>query len=315
MNTLSKTTLGLAALVGTLLVSGSAKADGLLVKTAAISPAAQKALSAEIAAAKAKDSKYFDAIGKAELKGIDPATYGQFRLPVPMVGRELRAMKKDGLLPMLEAIAFKAPARGSHTDAEWEALKAGLVDAVGVLADPKAGPVLRAVFDSRASSGPVTRAAAEAVGVLCADDDLKLLQKRAVKSDVIFLDAVAGLGKCQRPEAATTLATLLAQASGDQATKIAEALGQVGSDTVWQSRIAKASDKAAMEKSAKQTKDIAAKALAKAYPSHGDDTRVRIKFAMRLVKHPEMVKLVLAERPGAKADGVKAIDSLVPLLQ
>jgi hypothetical protein len=303
--------------LGAALVPSIARADGLLVKTSALPESARRTLAAEIAAAKKKDPTHFDMLAKAKLNGIDPAVYGQARNPIPGVGRELRALKGDGLLPLIDALAFTTPARGSHTDAEWRALQLGVLEALGTLRDAKAGPVLRAAFEAQ-PSGDVARAAAEAVGMLCGDDDVKLLTKRATKGDALFNEAVRGLGQCRRPEAAKHLASLLDKAAdGTAASSLVAALDDLGSSWAWQAKVrgASPSDQAAITKAWNDSRSAIGPALAKAFARFGGDTRKVTERAIRKLEHPTMGMLLQGVRATTDATGQAAIDALVLRLQ
>jgi HEAT repeat protein len=137
------------------------------------------------------------------------------------------------LWPLLEALALRAPPESGPREAERQALAAGMLDALGVLRDPRAAPVLRSAFD-HGRSAAVVRAAARALGRLCDDTSLELLRRRAAGAGPHTLAAVGGLGPCRRLESAAELVAVLDTAADPAvAEAAAEALGVVGSSWAW----------------------------------------------------------------------------------
>ena len=141
MRDLVKKPLVTAALAAALLFgSGSALADGLAAKPSQLG-ASQKTLAAEIAALRKANPGAFDAV--QAVNSHRPEVYKKFRNPIPTTAREFRSLRASALLPMLEALAFDAPATDGLTEAEVTALTTGMLEAVGVLRDPRSGPVLQ----------------------------------------------------------------------------------------------------------------------------------------------------------------------------
>jgi HEAT repeat protein len=304
-----------AVLGATMLVAGTASADGLVVKTSSLPAQAKKDLEGQIAKAKLTHKATFDAVRAPS--GLDPAVYGKARNPVPTVARELRALGPDALLPMLEVLAFSAPAQ-KRTELELGSYKLGLIEAVGVLRDPRAMPVLRAAFEGESQSTAVARHAAEGLGKLCTDSELSILQKHAVKGDALAVGAVYGLGACKRPEAAKHLAGLLdATSDAAFAESVADALGKVGSSWAWSALERQAPDaaaKKAVQQKSEEARATAAKALAGVFlrlPA----TQSRVAKSLGMLEHPSIKKHLLDARTKADASGRQAIDALVTRLE
>jgi hypothetical protein len=210
---------------------------------------------------------------------------------------------------MLEALAFKAPARGSLTDEEWTALGVGMLDAVGMLRDARSRAVLHAAFESKSLSPALRFAAARAVGKLGGDADLALLTQHASKSDPLELYAIHGLGELRRPESAKHLAARLETTKDDKtAQAIAEALGRVGSSWAWKAMGPNAST-AGLE-----TRKICAKALAPRFVKSQGKLRTTSREAILMLEHPESVALLRALRP-ASGPTAQAVDSLVATIE
>lgn len=222
-----------AALGGALLFSaGSARADGIVVAPSALAPDARKSLEQQIQTARAQNPAAFEAI--KNLKGHRFEYYKNNRNPFPTVARELRALGPAGLMPMLEALAVQQPERGSLTNEEWDALALGMLDAVGMIRDPRARPVVLAAFETGGLRPKVVAAAGRALGRLGGDQELAMLVKHAKDGDALAPYAVAGLGWMRRVESAKHLAALLASTKdATLAATAAEALGTVGSSWAW----------------------------------------------------------------------------------
>ncbi|NUQ75543.1 MAG: FAD-dependent oxidoreductase [Polyangiaceae bacterium] len=127
-----KTVLAIAAFGAALSLNApSALAQGgMAAEPVQIDASTRTSLAKDIEAAKAAHPEAFEAV--KNVQGHKPEVYQKARNPIPVVGRELRRLGPSALLPMLEALAFEAPARGGATDQEWTALTVGMLEAVGV---------------------------------------------------------------------------------------------------------------------------------------------------------------------------------------
>jgi len=281
--------------------AGDARADGMAVKTASLPDVARKALTQDIAAARAADPQVFAAV--RNVQGVHREVYKKFRKPAPEAERELRALGPAALLPMLEALAFDAPPRDDLTDAEWTALTVGMLQTVGILRDARSGPVLRAAFDA-APQPDVQRAAAKAMGRLCTDAELAVLVKQSAAQSPRRLPAIEGLGECKRLESAKHLASLLA-ATPDDATAevIGAALGSVGSSWAWKARGPSA------EATGTAVREIAAAALVGGFARHAAP-RGRFEKSLMLVEWAKTPDLVGKARAAADPGTRVALDGL-----
>jgi hypothetical protein len=297
--------LSIAALGAVLcLHAGAAHAkNGMAAQPSQLPEKTRASLVKEIEAYKASNPEAFEAL--RNVKGHRPEVYQQARNPIPVVGRELRRLGPSALLPMLEALAFEAPARGSLTDREWEALTIGMLDAVGVLRDARSGPVLRAIFEGGSKSAPVLKSAAMAMGRLCSDAELPVLVKRSAAGDALRVPAIYGLGQCKRVDSAKHLAGLLA-AGPDSATAeaLGEALGTVASSWAWKAMGASAEAEGAA------VREIAAKALVPAFVRYGGEARAQMRKAILLTEHKVTVELIAKARPAADAQIAAELDAL-----
>lgn len=286
-----------------LLAAPAAFADGISLATSALPNEARAKLENEIATAKAAQPTAFKAV--KNVKGHRPEVYGKYRNPYPTVSRELRGLGKPALLPMLEALAFKAPERGSLTDAEWDALAVGMLEAVGVIRDARASAVVGAIFESSAIRPGVRLAAARAAGRLGGDAELKLLTGHAKSGDPLELAAIHGLGEMMRLEAAKHVAQILSTTKDAAvAEAAATALGTLGSSWAWKSLGPKA------EATGLEVREVCADALVPRYARAKGNLRTLAGESVMLVEHPQTLDLLRSQRSVAGAD-VKAVDALI----
>jgi len=273
--------IGAAATAAALLIAGNASADGLMMEPSALSPSARASLEADIEAFKQSNPAAFDAV--ANVQGHRPAYYRKLRNPVPFVGRELTRIGPRGLLPMLEALAFEAPARGGATEDEWNALKIGMLEAVGRLRDPRASEVLNAAF-ANASPHFVQVSAAEAMGKLCDARGFGALTGALRGTDADLRGAaIDGLAWCRSRAAADVLIVELDRAkSGSEAKRISAALGTLGSKWGW----------FALGKSRQAEglaiRGVVSEALMRAYARFDAATRIEIGKRLTVVALPSL---------------------------
>ena len=206
-----------------------AEAAGVVIDDAALSLKTRTSLAKDIAAYKVKNPRIFEQV--RDVKGHRPEQYKKFRNPVPLAGRELKRLGPEALLPMLEALAFEAPPTDGLKENEVEALRVGLLEAVGYIRDQRSDEVLGAVFASKGSQRVLT-AAAEAMGRYCSDAGYKSLSKATNGSKRVA--AISGLGQCRTETSARLLVSMFdAARDAEESRIIAEALGVVGSDFGW----------------------------------------------------------------------------------
>lgn len=301
----ARTSLFALILGGSLLLAGTAHADGLAVGTGELPAEAKKSLVKDVTAFKAAHPEMFDAV--RDIQGIRPEVYKTHRNPQPIATLDLKHLGASALLPMLGALALDAPAVMLN-EKEKTAYVVGLLEASGALRDARGGAVYTAILESKNKPAEVLRAAAEAMGRLCGDAELASLKKHTAASDALRAHAIRGLGECRRKESAEHLATLLG-AAPDAATAelIADALGTVASSWGWKALGAKS------EATAKAVQSLAAKALVPAFAKH-KDARTAVKKALRLVESPDATDLITAARPAADADTKIALDTLAKQL-
>jgi hypothetical protein len=293
-----------AVAAGVLLTTTTARADGLAARTADVAEPARADLAAAIASDRAARPDAYDVLGRVH--GMRRDVYGQRRKMAPNVGPELERLGPTALLPMLDALAFHAPAlEGGGTSLERSALVVGLLDAVGAIGDARSLPVLRATLEGAlaASDATVARAAAQALGKLGSDAAFAALSAHTKDGDPLRAASIAGLGECRRLDSAQRLAALLGAAGDEDARVVAAALAQVGSRFVWQAMGPAAAPQGLAVRA------VAARALVAAYAAR-PATRARVGAAILAVAHPDTPAIVADARRGADATTAAALDDL-----
>ena len=284
---------------------GSAAAlaqGGLAAQLGQLPAAARASLTQEIGAYRLVHPELFRAV--LDVAGVRPEVYTTFRNPLPNAAPELRALGPAALLPMLSALAIEGPRR-ALSERERSALTAGMLEAVGRLRDPRSAPVLRAALEGASKDPVVKQAAAEALGRLCGDADLALLIKHAAAGDELRAAAIQGLGQCKRVESARHLASTLEAATDDAtAAAAARALGLVGSSWAW-----KAMGPAA-EATGLAVREVAARALIKAFPLRSGEVRARLGKSILEVEHPILSELIEKARASAQPELQMAFETL-----
>lgn len=284
-------------------------AEGLALSASQMAAPARTALAQQIADYKASHPEAFAAL--EQVKGHKPEVYKRFRNPVPLVGRELRRLGQKALFPMLEALAFEAPADSARTEAESMALTLGMLEAVGELRDARSAPVLGAVFEASAKKPRIALAAAIGLGRLCRGEEAALLEKHAMKAGALQIAAISGLGYCRRVESANQLSALLAT-SKDAAVleAAAKALGSVGSSWAW-----KAAVRAGSTSSGEEVRAIAAKALVLGFARVSNEVRASFGQALMMVGHESTPALIAKAKTTASAHISEELDKVLAQFQ
>jgi HEAT repeat protein len=277
MNKMNKL-LGSLAAAGfvTFTFVASAHADGIAVKTAHLKAKDRTSLKAEIAKQKRANPKAFQQLQDAPKLAEDP---------------------------MLEMLAFDGPVRGKMSNGAWKVLKVGLIEAVGLIRDKRARPVLNTILD-RETDFDLERAAAEALARIGDDASAKKLVKLALTQGPKQAPALSALGECRRTLAARALASLATVPDDAVALVVIKSLGTVGNAWAWGTPVIAASG----EKD--QVRSTAAKALIKAFVTHKDYVRHKAGTALLIVADPSTPGLIQAAKKNASADLAADLDAL-----
>ncbi len=219
---------------------------------------------------------------------------------------QLKALGSRALFPMLEMLAEDAHAPKDLTPTAARALRLGLVEAVGIVRDARAIPVLGVVLERERDEGTV-RSAAEALARINTEATLDLvgsaLRQADAQHDVERARAVLdGAGAFKRLAAAKLLAARLAARPDDATARVvARSLGAVGNAWAWKS-LADTREEAA-------TRDAAARALVVALVQYKGEARGAIEKALLVVDAPATRSLLADARRSATPDQIAVLDA------
>lgn len=269
-------------------------------------PVAKADLAADVAEARARVPQVFRAVNDVvtHAEELDARS----RAPgLPLTPR-LRALGPNALFPMLEVLERGLPPMAPSAR---DALRVGLLEAVGSIRDARAVPVLEREL-ARATTPSHVRGAATALARIGTDPALTVLARAelaAKKSDPerqrLILE---GLHDCRREAAAKLLASRLAEPGvGDGLARVlVRSLGGVGNAWAWRA----SSD--VTERDA--TRRIAATALLRAYLEREGEAREAAAKALLVVDDPGTPVDVGAARAAADADHRAMLDRLAERL-
>jgi hypothetical protein len=300
-----KLVTSLAALLCGLALSApgiATAAPGLSIDAARLPPQTRTDLRASIDKARAVDPATFhevrDLLSRA--RELDGHARGR-KAPISL---RLAQLGKRALLPMLELVAFDAPALAAgETVTDRASVSRDLVEAIGLLRDPRAMPVLVALL-AREGDFATTRTSAEAVARMDSDEAATALVSAVSKASGERATALlAGIGSCHRAVVARTLADRLAARPGDEVARhVMKSLGHVGSAWAWKT-LADRGDEAS-------SRETAARALVAAYVYYTGEARDGAAKALLVVDDPSTNALLEAARRGASGDAAVALDEL-----
>jgi hypothetical protein len=303
MNTNMKLMTTMATLLcGLALGAPASAAPGISIDAARLAPQTRTELRASIDKARALDPAAFHEVRDLVAKARDLDSHARGRkAPVSL---RLAQLGTKALLPMLELVAFDAPALApGETPADRASVSRDLVEAIGLLHDPRAMPVLVAVL-ARDGDFATTRTSAEAVARMDTDEAASALVASVGKATGERATAIlAGMGSCHRAVVARTLADRLAARPDDAAARhVMKSLGHVGSAWAWKT-LADRRDEAA-------SRETAARALVSAYVQYTGEARDAAGKALLVVDDSHTNALIEAARRGASGDAALALDEL-----
>ena len=289
-------------LLGLALAAPAGAAPGISIDAARLAPETRTELRASIDKARALDPAAFHEVRDlfSRARELDSRARGR-KAPVSL---RLAQLGTKALLPMLELVAFDAPALGAgETASDRASISRDLVEAIGLLHDPRAMPVLVAVL-AREGDFATTRTSAEAVARLDTDEAANALVTSVAKATGERATAIlAGMGSCHRAVVARTLADRLAARPDEAAARhMMKSLGHVGSAWAWKT-LADRRDEAA-------ARETAARALVSAYVQYTGEGRDGAAKALMVVDDSHTVALIEAARRGAAGDAALALDEL-----
>lgn len=296
-----KTTLALGALLGTFFTMGQASANpGLAIDGAKVlSAQVSSSLRAEIGRGRAANADSFHAVNDlvARSNSIDARARGG----KATLSHALAKIGPTAVMPMIELLAFDAPVGvpAEHTPA----VQRDLVEALGLLRDVRAMPVLTKMLD-RDADFATTRTVAEAIARMDSEEaSQKLVSALASSSGERARAILAGMGMCHKKAVTTTLAARLA-ARPDDATAIlvAKSLGHAGNAWGWKTLADRADEN--------DVRGAAAKALVDGYVQYAGAARDAMAKAILVVDAPNTSTLIQNAKSSASPEARTALDAL-----
>lgn len=275
------------------LVSFDASAQGELLAPGRLEAPVRSELATQIAQAKQAHPDAFTRI--RALRGHRPDAYRRFRSQRPNVLPELQALGPGAGAALLDAVVFTPLPRGDATQEEWDAVREGLLLALGDLRLAQASPVLRGIFGSPASDRVALRAAAVGLGKLGGVAERRALLSALARGGPATDAALEGLRYVRRLEVVDAVSPLLHDKSERTARLAARTLGYVGSSWAWKTGNA---GRAAQEM---PIRTKCAVTLLDAYLRHQGAIREQIARSLAMVDHPA-TKSMLAERLATTVD-------------
>ena len=287
-------------------VAVQTSAAGLVVDPRSV--AGGDELAAQIAAARAAHPDVFAIVAqvKATADKLDASKRGGRVAPM---ARTFKQLGPDALWPMLEVLAFDGR-EGPTTDGGRLSLAVGLLEAVGVLQDGRAAPVLEAIVSVESANPVVTRAAAEAYGFLQTDAVAARLIALGRGSGPHARAVREGMGSCRRVVIARALADALAVATDvREQVELSRALGDVGNSWAWQTPAVTTRSE---ERDVKLT---AARGLLTSYIERTGEARQAASNALLVVDSKDMPALIAAAVARGSAEQRAALQALQARLE
>jgi HEAT repeat protein len=290
-------------------VAFAALFPALAMANVPLAPDAAVTLKAEVEAARQATPRAFAAVDAlfAQLPALDARKRGGL-LPV---GPMLKPLGADGVMPLLEELAFvdRAGAAADLPPGATLAWRVGVLEALGAQRDPRARAVLESAVQQPGAPFEVTRAAAEALGRLGDDAAARFLVHHS-RTGPHAQAVLSGMGACRRAAVALRLAEAAAASeSPEQAHRLVRALGEVGNSWAWQTPAVRAF---AAEES--RVREVAAAALVAAFVRFDGEVRQEASNALLVVDAPQTPALVAKARQKADPETSAALNALVERL-
>ncbi len=259
------------------------------------------ALRREVAKARAVDERPFAELGKIVARA--PEMNARARARKAPLAFHVAKLGPGALMPALEMLALQPPL-GLPAE-EMTAIRRDLMEAVGLLRDPRALKVLFAVMEDTSTDVETTRTATEAVARIGTDTaaDAILAALARTTSDERTRALLAGMGECRRLRVTEALAERLRTTNDEQTARVAaRALGRAGNAWVWPA-LADRHEEA-------RIRETAARALVDAYVRHTGEARTATSNALMVVDAPETLALIAAAKTSATPEAARALDEL-----
>jgi hypothetical protein len=304
-----KLSLGLLAAItlATTTAPASAASVGLAVDASELPATSRSSLKADIEQARIETPDLFRQVHDVARRAgeLDAAA----RRPGMPLTMHFKVLGPRALMPMLEMLAFEGHAPSDLTATAHAALRVGLVEAVGIVRDARAVPVLARIA-LRERDVDMTRASADALGRLGTNEAFTALvtalesaESGATGGGERVLALLAGVGSSRRVDGVKLLTKRLdARPDAVTAKAIARSLGTAGNAWAWKT-LASRTDEATV-------RELAARALVKAYGAYSGEARMAASNALLVVDDVHTPSLIADARKGASPDNAATLDEL-----
>jgi hypothetical protein len=308
MSTMMKLSLGIVTAFALVTTTVShASAAGLAVDASELAAKTRTSLKADIEKARIETPELFRQVYDVA-KRAGELDAGSRRPGAPLT-MHFKVLGPRALMPMLELLAFEGHAPADLTPTARAALRVGLLEAVGIIRDGRAVPVLARVAQ-RERDVDTTRASADALGRIGTDEAYGALVTALDNADAAGPSGservqalLAGVGSARRVDGTTLLAKRLDAHPDDATAKAAaKALGTAGNAWAWKTLASRTGEAAVRE--------IAARALVKAYLAYGGEARGAASNALMVVDDAHTAALITEARRTASADQAALLDEL-----
>jgi hypothetical protein len=289
------------------LSAGDASAVGVELDGATLPAQTRDALRADIAKARGEVPELFKAVNDvvAHAKDLD----AQARAPGVPLTLHFKGLGPRALMPLIDVLAFDGhPAARDLNETASSALRVGLIEAIGIIRDGRAVPVLAQALDG-AREEKIVRASSEALSRIGNDEALGTLTASLQKADATrnlgrARAILSGMHELRREAGARLLATRLdAERDPDTAKVLAKSLGGVGNAWAWKTKMS--------QNDATITRKTAARALVDAYAKWNNaDVREAAAKALLVVDEPSTPALIAAAKSGASRETVTVLEQL-----
>lgn len=290
-------------LIGIVVASATASADAaadVTGRTLRIPPKAVADLRRDVARARGADLRPFLSVSDIVTSAheVDARARGR-KAPVALY---LAHLGPSALMPMLEMLALES-LRGVPAEAT-RAVRRDLIEAVGLLRDPRSMSVLAAILEDEREDDETTRTVAEAIGRLGTDEAAtRIVDALDVARGARERAILAGMGECRRLRVTAAIAARLRASTDDDTARLAaRSLGRAGNAWAWRT-LPDRSEEALV-------RETAARALVEAFVRHGGEARTAADNALMVVDDPRTPALITEARRGASAETAAALDAL-----
>jgi len=215
---------------------------------------------------------------------------------------DIARLGSSAVLPTLEMLALDPP-HGVPAEAA-PMVRRDLVEAVGLLRDPRGLPVVSAILDDESEGTETTRTAAEAVARIGTEEAAtKLLSALDLTRAERARAVVAGMGECRHLRVTEAIAAVLRTTTDEPMARIAaRSLGRAGNAWAWRTMKDRSSET--------PIRETAARALLDAYLRHDGEARDAASNALMVVDAPQTPALIAEAKRTASPPGVEALDAL-----